>query len=106
MTDLTPNDLSDLSDKEFNSLAPQGYHATGSVEPLSLAAQQIVNSAIEAGGGYGRATPLLHARVAAILRAVAEYVVLPKYQFVNWGMAHAIHQELISIADELDQQSS
>jgi hypothetical protein len=29
MTDLTPNDLSYLSDEEFNALCPQGYHATG-----------------------------------------------------------------------------
>jgi hypothetical protein len=40
-------------------------------EPLSLAAQAIVNAAVEAGGGYGRATPVLYARLAAALRAAA-----------------------------------
>jgi hypothetical protein len=34
MTDLSPNDLSHLSDEEFNALAPQGYHATGPAEAL------------------------------------------------------------------------
>lgn len=33
MDSLTPNDLSHLSDEEFNALAPQGYHATGPAEP-------------------------------------------------------------------------
>lgn len=36
MTDLTPNDLSHLSDAEFNALCPQGEHAPGP-EPLSPA---------------------------------------------------------------------
>jgi len=30
MTDLTPNDLSHLSDEEFLALCPQGEHAPGS----------------------------------------------------------------------------
>jgi hypothetical protein len=37
-----PNDLSHLSDEEFNALAPQGYHATGPAEPLSPAAQAVL----------------------------------------------------------------
>ena len=37
MTDLTPNDLSHLSDAEFHALCPQGEHAPGP-EPLSPAA--------------------------------------------------------------------
>ena len=41
MTDLTPNDLSHLSDAEFHALCPQGEHAPGP-EPLSPAAQAIV----------------------------------------------------------------
>jgi hypothetical protein len=39
-----PNDLSHLSDEEFNALAPQGYHATGPAEPLSPAAQAVVDA--------------------------------------------------------------
>jgi hypothetical protein len=37
---------------------------------LSPTAQSVINAAVEAGGGYGRATPVLHARIAAALRAV------------------------------------
>jgi hypothetical protein len=37
MTNLSPNDLSHLSDEQFNALAPQGYHATGPAEALSPA---------------------------------------------------------------------
>ena len=39
-----PNDLSHLSDEEFNALAPQGYHATGPAKPLSPAAQAVVDA--------------------------------------------------------------
>ena len=42
---------------------------------LSPAAQAVVNAAVEAGGGYGKATPVLHARLAAALEAVADQVV-------------------------------
>jgi hypothetical protein len=41
MTDLTPNDLSHLSDAEFHALCPQGEHAPGS-EPLSPIPQAIL----------------------------------------------------------------
>jgi len=42
---------------------------------FSPAAQTIVDAAVEAGGGYGRATPTLHARLAAALRVAADQVV-------------------------------
>lgn len=42
MTSLTPNDLSHLSDEEFNALCPQGEHAPGR-EPLSPAAQAVLD---------------------------------------------------------------
>ena len=42
---------------------------------LSPAAQAVVNAAVEAGGGYGKATPVLHARLAAALEAVTDQVV-------------------------------
>jgi hypothetical protein len=42
MTDFIPNDLSHLSDAEFQSLCPQGEHAPGP-EPLSPA-QAIVKA--------------------------------------------------------------
>ena len=37
---------------------------------LSPAAQSVINAAVEAGGGYGRATTVLHARIAAAFSAV------------------------------------
>ena len=40
MTDLIPNDLSHMSDEDFNALCPQGEHAPGP-EPLSPAAQAV-----------------------------------------------------------------
>ena len=43
MTDRKPNDLSHLSEEEFNSLCPQGEHAPGP-EPLTPAAQAVVNA--------------------------------------------------------------
>ena len=42
MTDLTPNDLSHLSDEEFIALCPQGYHAPGP-EPLNPAAEAMLD---------------------------------------------------------------
>lgn len=47
MTDLTPNDLSHLSDEEFNALCPQGEHAPGA-EPLGSYAQAVHDAAHEA----------------------------------------------------------
>ena len=43
MADLTPNDLSHLSDEEFLALSPQGEHAPGP-EPLSPAAQAVLDA--------------------------------------------------------------
>jgi hypothetical protein len=45
MTNHIPNDLSHLSEAEFNSLCPQGEHAPGP-EPLSPAAQAVLVPAI------------------------------------------------------------
>jgi hypothetical protein len=39
----------------------------------SPAAQAVINAAVEAGGGYGRAAPVLHARLAAALRAAVAH---------------------------------
>jgi hypothetical protein len=44
MTDLIPNDLSHMSDEDFNALCPQGHHAPGP-EPLSPAAQAVLDAA-------------------------------------------------------------
>ena len=45
MADLTPNDLSHLSDEEFLALCPQGEHAPGP-EPLSPAAEAVLDAAL------------------------------------------------------------
>jgi len=75
---------------------------------LSPAAQAIVNAAVEAGGGYGRATPVLHARLAAALRAAADLlsaeVDAPKVDGSKYnGLWHS-HDLLTAIADELEAQ--
>ena len=44
---------------------------------LSPAAQAVVNAAVEAGGGYGKATPVLHARLAAALEKATNEVISP-----------------------------
>ena len=75
---------------------------------LSPAAQYIVNAAVESGGGYGRATPVLHARLAAALRAAADQVVpetappLIGTPFVRWDAMDEIRAQLLAIADELE----
>lgn len=67
MTDLTPNDLSHLSDAEFHALCPQGEHAPGP-EPLSPAAQAIV-AAFNPPEGNWEETCLV-----AALRARADHI--------------------------------
>jgi hypothetical protein len=85
MTDLTPNDLSHLSDEEFNALCPQGEHAPGP-EPLSPAAQAIVKAFDDR---YELLGPLeddwQEQCLAAALRAAADQVV-PKEVFNRRGM--------------------
>ena len=68
MADLTPNDLSHLSDEAFWALCPQGEHAPGP-EPLSPAAQAVSNAAkssLDWEAGY-----LPNAVAAAALRAAS-----------------------------------
>jgi len=43
-------------------------------------------------------------KLAAALRAVVDQVVLPKYQYAEWELAHAICKEIFAIADELEAQ--
>jgi hypothetical protein len=58
--------------RRISSLSPPNLKP---MTDLSPAAQAIINAAVVAGGGYGRATPVLHARLAAALRTVADQVV-------------------------------
>lgn len=74
---------------------------------LSPAAQAIINAAIEGGGGYGRATPVLHARIAAALRAAADQVapddaVEPRNCLPMAMECQRIRTEFLAIAAELE----
>jgi hypothetical protein len=92
MTDLSPNDLSHLSDEQFNALAPQGYHATGQAKPLSPAAQSVLDAFLADWAD----NPLSQDRqcLAAALRAAVDGC------DSNWLATTAFHH-LYAIADEL-----
>ena len=80
---------------------------------LSPAAQYIVNAAVESRGGYGRATPVLHARLAAALRAAADQVA-PEAYFAYTGNGDWDHgmeakndevrEAILAIVTELESQ--
>jgi len=94
MTDLSPNDLSHLSDAEFQSLCPQGEHAPGP-EPLSPAAHAVMDAAFSVYDceALYSLTEEQHASMiaAAALRAAAAHL----------GSCNA-SDELIRIATELE----
>jgi uncharacterized protein YjiS (DUF1127 family) len=76
---------------------------------LSPAAQNIVNAAVESGGGYGRATPTLHARLAAALRVAADQIGPDGHDYSHGSIAELMwrgkreaRRELLAIADELE----
>ena len=85
-----PNDLSHLSDEEFNALAPQGYHATGPAEPLSPAAQAVVDAYNSRWDND----------LAAALRAAADQVVPERIE------SFGVRSQLLAIANELDTTST
>ena len=64
------NDLSHMSDEDFNALCPQGHHAPGP-EPLSPAAQTVL------AAYYCEKLLVGSKRIAAALRAVAVYSYCP-----------------------------
>ena len=63
---------------------------------LSPAAQEILDAFRTSHTGAGC--------LSAALRAVAEQVVLPKYQYADWEMADLIMREIQAVADELEAQ--
>jgi hypothetical protein len=95
MTDLSPNDLSHLSDEEFNSLAPQGYHATGPAEPLSPAALAVLDA-------Y-RSTHLSINNLAAALRAVVKNCSGVDYEGGK-RIGTVLCADILNIADQLEAQ--
>ena len=65
---------------------------------LSPQAQVIIDAADEVFSNGGT----IREGFAAALRVLNEYVVLPKYQYAEWELANAIHQEIEAVADELE----
>ena len=112
MTDLTPNDLSHLSDEEFLALCPQGEHAPGP-EPLSPAAQAVLDE-YSAAADFTFDPSIdfwgVKAGLAAALRALAEQL---RLELPLGGtdadagvfVAHqAICADIFAIATELEGQ--
>jgi len=107
MTDIIPNDLSHMSDEDFNALCPQGEHAPGP-EPLSPAAQAVLDA-------YWKSPwdPSLQqedrSALAAALRAAADQA-SPEKQVKDIDYVHQMYTDgmrdalavLQEIADELD----
>ena len=100
MTDLTPNDLSHLSDEEFIALCPQGEHAPGP-EPLSPAAEAVLDAALP--------HQVHRYAAAAAIRALADQAI-PMIQspwsstFVPVLTAMESREKMLAIATELEGQ--
>jgi hypothetical protein len=104
MTDFTPNDLSHLSDEEFNALCPQGHHAPGPAQPLSPSTQAVLDALyLEELNGPQQLMARAHA--AAALRAAADQLA---YAHGSWAGSSAIinEDELLAIAAELEGASA
>jgi hypothetical protein len=99
-----PNDLSHLSDEEFNALAPQGYHATGPAEPLSPAAQSVLD-ALYMEELNGPQQLMARAHAAAALRAAADQIKDP-YPSDQLDTFDKIQSQLLAIAAELDNNAT
>lgn len=107
MTDLSPKDLSHLSDEEFNDLCPQGEHAPGP-EPLSPAAQAIYEPFENNLSGY------IETGLIAAIRALADQVVPERllctrtaeertlYHEGRLDAAIRFRAEILAIATELE----
>ena len=104
MTDPTPNDLSHMSDEDFNALCTQGHHAPGA-EQLSPAAQAVLNAAINTPWE----SPFEH-DIAAALRAAADHMrhEFPlSTEYTEWDSGHdagiqRAQNKILAIAAELD----
>jgi hypothetical protein len=91
MTDHLPNDLSHLSDAEFNALCPQGEHAPGP-QPLSPGAQAV----LDAFNNRGLSSREWHDGKAASLKLAAALCAAVH------GIDYITSEEILSIADELE----
>jgi hypothetical protein len=97
LTDHEPNDLSHLSDAEFNALCPQGEHAPGP-EPLSPEAQAVLDAAFVPWETID--TP--QSIAAAVLRAAVVQVAPVSTN----ARQMKIRNELLAIANELEGMSN
>lgn len=112
MTDLIPNDLSHMSDEDFNALCPQGEHAPGH-EPLSPAAQAVLDAYCTEADLRNREVTDCE-MLAAALRATADQVVPPalEEEFYDRNQAPPltamvkIRQKLLAIAAELESKGN
>ena len=74
--------------------------------PLSPAAQAVLDAFTEDNSLHDwKHNHYNTDALAAAIRRLAEEVVLSKYQFADWEMAHVIMEEMQSIADELESTS-
>ena len=111
MTDLSPaaQAVLDAINEELNE-APWDVSFLASAS-AAAALRDVINAAVEAGGGYGRATPVLHARIAAAFRAVADQA-HPKAHIEDINYVHQNYVDgwkdaldvILAIADELEAQ--
>jgi hypothetical protein len=107
MTDLSPNDLSHLSDAEFQSLCPQGEHAPGP-EPLSPAAQAVLDAFLDCSVDAGNYYATRSNQIAAALRAASARMMRLGYDSVNSKYLEGIEASsdlLDQIATELENHS-
>jgi len=112
MADLTPNDLSHLSDEEFNALAPQGFHATGPAEPLSPAAQAVLDAVLNEAAPLSEQSQQ-RTDAAAALRAAVDQA-NPKLHIEDIDYQHESYVDgwkdsldlILVIAAELDNAST
>jgi hypothetical protein len=102
MTNHIPNDLSHLSDAEFNSLCPQGEHAPGP-EPLSPAAQAILDAY---GSETGDIDCVWHSSELKGLAAALRAVVVQVAPVSTNARQMKIRDELLAIANELEGMSN
>ena len=104
MTNHIPNDLSHLSEAEFNSLCPQGEHAPGP-EPFSPAAQAVLDAATE---GFWRSSFNSESNGAAAALCAAADQVIPEVLLLGSDYQEIALQEarkaILAIANELERQ--
>ena len=98
MADLTPNDLSHLSDEAFWALCPQGEHAPGP-EPLSPAADAVLDAYMNNCGWLDGPLERDYRCAAAVLRAAADQIEPDDGVSTE---ARQVLNKLLAIADELE----